>query len=196
MQQSYQERFNARLYEPGRLARLSSRLPERARMWSPWWLRHVVAVERTGHAHTMAEYAPIEDALHSTLVCIDLHERWCGHNPDAPGDSIIHEAPRKARAALGHTEAGGRAVDRATTTPRTCPHCDGTGCGPQHGAWGAALTSAGVLPADCQNCDGSGVIHVAQCSACDGHYVPRAEAQVLCTACSMLDGLEGHRVVR
>jgi hypothetical protein len=100
---SYQQRFNERLYWPGRLARLSSHLPERVRMWSPWWLRHVVAVERTLHGRTMAEYAMTEDALHSTLVCIEAHQRWCGYNPDAPGDSIINEAPRKARRALGHT---------------------------------------------------------------------------------------------
>lgn len=97
-----QRRFNARLYEPGRMARLCARLPERLRMWSPWWLRHVVAVERTLHSRTMADYAPIEDALHSTLACIDLHDRWCGHNPDAPGDPIINESRRKARKALGH----------------------------------------------------------------------------------------------
>jgi len=98
----HQRGFNARLYNAGRLARLSGRLPERLRMWSPWWLRHVVAVERTLHGRTMAEYAQAEDALHSTLVCIELHERWCGNNPDAPGDGIINEAQRKARRALGH----------------------------------------------------------------------------------------------
>lgn len=99
---TYQQRFNARLYNAGRLARLSAHLPERVRMWSPFWLRHVVAVERTLHGRTMADYGQTEDALHSTLACIDLHDRWCGHNPDAPGDSIINDAPRKARRALGH----------------------------------------------------------------------------------------------
>lgn len=42
----------------------------------------------------------------------------------------------------------------------TCPHCDGTGKGPQNGAWGAVLTAYGVLPAECQNCMGRGVITV------------------------------------
>lgn len=76
-------------------------------MWSPWWLRHVLAVERDGHRRTMREFAQTEDALHSTLVCIEAHDRWCGHNPNAPGDSIINEAPRKARVALGHEPGDG-----------------------------------------------------------------------------------------
>lgn len=50
--ESYQERFNRRLYEPGAFVWAHRHLPERARMWSPWWLRHVVAVERTLHDRT------------------------------------------------------------------------------------------------------------------------------------------------
>ena len=83
---------------------LHERLPERVRMWSPWWLRHVLAVERRMHGRTMREFAATEDALHSMLTCVTLHERWCGHNPDAPGDSIINDAPRKAHVALGHLD--------------------------------------------------------------------------------------------
>jgi uncharacterized protein YuzE len=49
----YQQNFNARLYWPGRMARFSRVFPERVRMWSPWWLRHVVAVERTLHERTL-----------------------------------------------------------------------------------------------------------------------------------------------
>lgn len=99
---NYQQRFNARNYDAGRFTWLFSHLPERVRMWSPWWLRHVVAVERTGHGRTMDELRGIEDACHGLLACVELHDRWCGNNPDAPGDGIINEAPRKARRALGH----------------------------------------------------------------------------------------------
>lgn len=56
----YQQRFNARLYEPGFLARVSRCFPERVRMWSPWWLRHVVAVERTHHEWTMDELRALD----------------------------------------------------------------------------------------------------------------------------------------
>lgn len=50
--------------------------------------------------------------------------------------------------------------------PRDCPHCGGSGKGPQSGYWGAALTAAGSIPAECQNCMGSGVIYVK-----DGRFV-------------------------
>lgn len=49
----------------------------------------------------------------------------------------------------------------AERTTMTCPHCDGTGKGPQSGYWGAVLTASGHLPAECQNCLGAGVIVVA-----------------------------------
>lgn len=41
--------------QAGRFTWAHRRLPERLRMWSPWWLRHVVAVERTMHNRTMEE---------------------------------------------------------------------------------------------------------------------------------------------
>jgi len=34
--------------------------PERIRMWSPWWLRHVLAVERESHNRTMQELREAE----------------------------------------------------------------------------------------------------------------------------------------
>lgn len=37
-----------------------SHVPERIRMWSPWWLRHVLAVERESHNRTMQELREAE----------------------------------------------------------------------------------------------------------------------------------------
>jgi predicted alpha-1,6-mannanase (GH76 family) len=39
-----------------------TRLPEPIRMWSPWWLRHVLAVERDSHNRTMQELREAEAA--------------------------------------------------------------------------------------------------------------------------------------
>jgi hypothetical protein len=57
----YQRRFNERLYWPGRMARIHRHLPEPVRMWSPIWLRHVVAVERTLHDRTMQDLRNAEN---------------------------------------------------------------------------------------------------------------------------------------
>ena len=53
--ETYQQRFNRRHWRADRFTWAHRHLPERVRMWSPWWLRHVVAVERTLHESTMAE---------------------------------------------------------------------------------------------------------------------------------------------
>ena len=37
------------------------RMPERVRMWSPWWLQHVLATERTSHYRTMDELRSAEE---------------------------------------------------------------------------------------------------------------------------------------
>lgn len=41
---------------------------------------------------------------------------------------------------------------------RACPHCDGTGRGPQTGQIGAIVAMVGLVPFDCQNCNGTGKI--------------------------------------
>lgn len=52
MPDAFQERFNTRHYHGNPFVWAHRRLPEPVRMWSPWWLRHVVAVERTMHNRT------------------------------------------------------------------------------------------------------------------------------------------------
>jgi len=53
--ETYQQRFNRRHYDADPFTWAHRHLPERVRMWSPWWLRHVVAVERTSHDRTRVE---------------------------------------------------------------------------------------------------------------------------------------------
>lgn len=76
-----------------------------------------------------------------------------------------------------------------TGSERQCPHCDGTGRGPQRGAWGAILTQTGRIPAECQNCGGTGKITIRLCNACLGEFVPREEDQQRCLACTYLSSV-------
>lgn len=42
----------------------------------------------------------LEQALEMMLVAFRAHDRWCGHNADAPGDGVFNRAVRMAEKAL------------------------------------------------------------------------------------------------
>lgn len=79
----------------------------------------------------------------------------------------------------------------SSPSERVCPHCNGSGRGPQNGAWGELLTQAGVIPAECQNCGGRGSITVKTCRHCEGEFVPVSAGQALCTGCTYLQDVGG-----
>lgn len=62
--------------------------------------------ENRQRTQMLARMIRAEDALRLMVEAFHKHERWCGHNIDAPGDAILHEALDAAAKVL--SGAGGR----------------------------------------------------------------------------------------